>query len=101
MLLFAVLLSLFVGLGAAYYGLIVPNLAPRGTRLPAQAVGLSLFALSLFGALFALALATTGSLEPWWRNGGPGTSLGLVVGMCAYAVTTAYGRAATVDIAAR
>ena len=70
-------------------------LAPRGLSLPRQTFG-----LSLLGLLFVTALLATRSesLTLWWQTGGPLVLLGIVLGIRAYALTTAYGRAVATDL---
>jgi len=101
LLLHAVLLSLFVIIGAAYYELVLPYLAPHGLSLPRQALGLGLLALSLFGALSGATLlaARDGSLALWWQTGGPIMLVGTVLGVGVYALTTAYARAVAIAAA--
>ena len=67
LLVHAALLSLFIGIGVAYYEFILPYLAPRGLSLPQQALGLGLLAPGLFGALSDVTLLATrsGSLTLW------------------------------------
>lgn len=92
---YAVLLSLFVGIGAAYYELVIPYVAPHDVSLPRQALGLALLALGLFGTVFVstpLAVQNE-SLALWWRSGGPIVLVGIALGIGSYALTTVYGRA--------
>lgn len=101
LLLHAALLSLFIGIGVAYYELILPYLAPRGLSLPQQALGLGLLAPGLFGALSGVTLLAThgGSLTLWWQTGGPIMLIGTVLGLGLYALTTTYARAAAIGTA--
>ena len=92
LLVHAALLSLFIGIGVAYYEFILPYLAPRGLSLPQQALGLGLLAPGLFGALSDVTLLATrsGSLTLWWQTGGPIMLIGTVLGLGIYALTTTY-----------
>ncbi len=101
LLLYAALMSLFVGVGAVYYELVLPRLAPQGTSLPWQMFGLALLAFGLFGTSFAFALLVAGdtSFELWWRTGGPIVLLGVALGIGIYALTTAYGRILAISVA--
>jgi hypothetical protein len=101
LLVHAALLSLFIGIGVAYYEFILPYLAPRGLSLPQQALGLGLLAPGLFGALSGVTLLTTrsGSLTLWWQTGGPIMLIGTVLGLGIYALTTTYARAAAIETA--
>jgi membrane protein DedA with SNARE-associated domain len=92
---YAVLLVLFVGIGAAYYELVLPRLAPRGVSLPRQALGLTLLAFGLFGTGFFSAplVMRAESFGLWWQSGGPVVLLGIALGVGSYALTTVYGRA--------
>ncbi len=101
LLLHAALLSLFVGIGVAYYEFILPYLAPRGLSLPQQALGLGLLAPGLFGTLSGATLLATrgGSLALWWQTGGPIMLVGTILGVGVYALTTAYARAVAIAAA--
>lgn len=96
LLLYAALLSLFVGIGAIYYELILHYLAPpRVISMSRQALGLTLLALGLFGASFASVALTVRdeTLDQWWQTGGPIMLLGGALGTVVYALTAVYGRA--------
>jgi membrane protein DedA with SNARE-associated domain len=101
LLLYAALLSLFVGIGTAYHELVLPYVAPRGVSLPRQALGLTLLALGLFWIIFAFILLVVGgeSFGLWWQTGGPIVLLGAALGMGTYAVTVVYGRALAIAVA--
>ncbi len=107
LLLYAVLLSLLIGLPAVYYELILPYLAPassgaasHGAAPLRQVLGLSLLVLGFFGMVFLSSLLTEdpGSLRRWWETGGPIMLLGAAVGVVLYAATAVYGRALAVTI---
>jgi membrane protein DedA with SNARE-associated domain len=92
---YALLLSLFMGISAVYYELVLPYLAPRGVSLARQTVGLVLVAGGLFGTVFfstPLAMHDE-SFVLWWQSGGPIVLLGTTLGVISYALTTVYGRA--------
>jgi membrane protein DedA with SNARE-associated domain len=100
-LLYAALLSLFVGLGVAYYGIVLAYLAPHVVSLPRQALGLALLALGLLGAIFVPALLEVdiGSIGLWWQSGGPIVLVGIALGAGSYALTVVYGCALAVAVA--
>jgi membrane protein DedA with SNARE-associated domain len=100
MLVYSALLLLSVGIGAAYYELILPLLAPRGTTLTKQALGLAVLVIGLVSSFLTPALlATRGSpLDLWWRAGGPVLLLAIAAGILSYSLTTAYGRALAIAI---
>ncbi len=95
------LLSLFVGMRSAYHALVLPYLAPRGTSLPRQALGLALLTLGLFGVIFASTSLVVGgeTFDLWWRTGGPTVLLGAALGAVIYARTSVYGRALAISAA--
>lgn len=105
LLLYAVLLSLLIGMPAVYYGLAHPYLAPaspgaasRGASPLRQVLGLALLVLGFFGVVLLLSLLVedAGSLRSWWETGGPIMLLGAAVGVVLYASTAVYGRALAV-----
>jgi hypothetical protein len=103
LLLYAVLLSLLIGMPAVYYGLVQPYLAPRGAASRGaaplrQVLGLSLLVLGFFGMVFlsSLLVEDAGSLRGWWETGGPIMLLGAAAGVVLYASTAVYGRALAV-----
>jgi membrane protein DedA with SNARE-associated domain len=100
-LLYAALLSLFVGLGVAYYELVLAYLAPHVVSLPRQALGLTLLAVGLLGAVFVPALLAVDieSIGLWWQSGGPIVLVGIALGAGSYALTVVYGRALAVAVA--
>jgi membrane protein DedA with SNARE-associated domain len=94
LVLYAVLLSLLVGMSAVYYDLVLPYLAPRGIPPLRQVLGLALLLLGFFGAIFLISLLVEdpGSLALWWQTGGPVMLLGAALGIVLYASTAVYGR---------
>lgn len=94
-LIYSGLLLLCVGVGALYYELILPRLAPRGTSLPRQTLGLAVLGLGLVGSFVAPALHTgrPNLIARWWMDGGPLLLLAIGLGTFIYALTTVYGRA--------
>jgi hypothetical protein len=94
LILYAVLLSLLVGVAAVYYELVLPYFAPRGAPPSRQIVGLALLVLGFFVIvfLFSLLVEDAGSLDLWWRTGGPIMLLGAAVGVVVYASTAVYAR---------
>ncbi len=94
LVLYAVLLSLLIGLAAVYYELVLPYLAPRDIPPLRQVLGLAVLGLGFFGLifLFSLLVEDPGSLELWWRTGGPIMLLGAALGVTVYAATAVYGR---------
>jgi membrane protein DedA with SNARE-associated domain len=96
-LLYAALLSLFVGLGAAYYELILTHLAPHVASLHRQALGLTMLALGLLGAIFGPPLLVV-DVE-LWQTGGPIVLFGIALGAVSYALTVVYGRALAIAVA--
>jgi membrane protein DedA with SNARE-associated domain len=94
-LLYAVLLTLLVGLATAYYELVWPYLEPRGFSPSQQVLGLALLALGLLGGvfLFSLFVERDGSFDDiWWQAGGPLMLLGISLGVTVYAATSVFGR---------
>lgn len=101
MLVYSALLALCVGIGAAYYELVLPVIAPRGTPLTRQAIGLALMATVLVCSFLGPALAASrgGPLDRWWEAGGPKyLALALLTGIVCYALTTACARALAIAI---
>jgi membrane protein DedA with SNARE-associated domain len=100
LLIYAALMSLFAGVAAAYYELVLPRLAPQGASLPWQTLGLALLTLSLLVIAFTVALlvARDATFELWWRTGGPVVLLGVALGTGVYALTTAYSRALAISV---
>ena len=95
MLIYSSLLLLCIAVGAIYYELILPRLAPRGISLPRQVIGLALLGIGLVASLLVPALSTR-RITPvirWWDTGGPLLLLALALGIFCYALTTVYGRA--------
>src|SRR5262245_54673295 len=94
------LLTLCVAIGVAYYELILPYLAARGTSLFRQALGLTLLGIGLVGSFLgpALLAVRNSPLDRWWQAGGPLLMLTLGLGILLYALATAYGRALAIAI---
>lgn len=101
LLLYAVLLSLLVGMSAVYYELVLPYLAPRGATPLRQVLGLALLTIGFFGIVFLLSLLVEdpGSLAVWWQTGGPIMLLGAAFGVLVYASTAVYGRVLAIAVA--
>jgi hypothetical protein len=95
-LLYAVLLTLLVGLATTYYELVLPYLEKRRGFSPSQQVlGLALLALGLLGGVFLVSLFVErdGSFDDvWWQVGGPLMLLGISLGVTVYAATSVFGR---------
>lgn len=101
LLLYAVLLSLLVGLSAIYHELVLPYLAPRGVPPSRQVLGLALLTVGFFGIVFlsSLLVGDPGSLVLWWRAGGPTMLVGAIIGVVAYSSTAVYGRVLAIAVA--
>jgi hypothetical protein len=95
------LLLVLIGVGAAYYGLVLPTLEWRYVSLLRQTLGLTLFALGVFGTIFVSTFLVVGyaSFELWWQTGGLIVLLGDVLGVGAYALITVYGRVLAIALA--
>ena len=92
---YAILLSMFMGISAAYYELVLPYMVAHDVSLLRQTLGLAMIALGLLGTIFVstpLAVYDE-SLGLWWRSGGPVVLVGIALGVGSYASTTVYGRA--------
>src|SRR5215217_886055 len=101
-LLYAVLLTLLVGLAMAYYELMLPYLTPHGFPSSWQILGLALLALGLLGGIFLLSLFVdrdTSFDDMWWQTGGPMMLIGISLGVTAYATTAVYGRVLAITAA--
>jgi len=99
-LLYAILLTLLVGLATAYYELMPPCLRPHG--LSRQVLGLALLALGLLGGVFLIPLLAERDAsfhDVWWQNGGPMMLLGIALGVIVYAATAVYGRVLAIAMA--
>jgi len=101
LLVHAALLLVLIGVGAAYYGLVLPPLKCRQVSLLRQTLGLTLFALSVFGVIFVSTFVVVGyaSFELWWQTGGLIVLLGDVLGVGTYALITVYGRVLAIALA--
>ena len=87
------ILLLCVGLGVLYYTVIMPKLAPNGTTITRQTLGLAVLTCGLLGLILAPALLA-GSASPigrWWKSGGLWLALTLAWGILDYAITTVLG----------
>lgn len=94
-LLYAMLLTLLVGLAAAYYEITLPYPRLRGAGPSRQVFGLALLAFALLGGVFLISLFVQrdGSFDDaWWLAGGPTMLLGICLGVTVYASTAVYGR---------
>jgi hypothetical protein len=100
MLVYVVLLLLCIGVGVSYYEFILLRLAPRGTTLTRQAIGLALLGGSLVTGFFTLALlfGRVRPLERWWQAGGSLLLLAIALGVLCYTLTTVYGRALAIAV---
>lgn len=101
MLVYSALLLLCVGVGLAYYDLVLPIIAPRGATLVRQACGLGLMGVMLVCSFLVPALATSrgGPIDRWWAAGGPlYLALALLAGIVCYALTTACARALAIAV---
>ena len=101
--LYSTLLLLLVGMSAAYSGLVLPYLAPRGVSRLWQVLGLVLLVLGVFGLFLATATLVRHDDLPdlWWRTGGLTALLGVACGVPLYALTVVNSRALAVAVAHR
>lgn len=100
-LVYSAILVLCIGVGALYYEIVLPIIAPRGTTLVRQSLGLGLLGVLLLCSFLGPALAASrgGPIDRWWEAGGPTyLALALLVGMISYALTTACARALAIAI---
>jgi membrane protein DedA with SNARE-associated domain len=100
MLVYSALLLLCIAIGEIFYELILPVLAPRGTTLIKQALGLALLAVVLVCSFLtpALLASRNGPIDRWWEAGGPLLALALLAGILCYAFTTATARALAIAV---
>ena len=101
MLVYSALLLLCVVVGAMFYELVLPWLAPRGTTLMRQALGLTLLGVVLVCAFLAppIISARSGPIVRWWQTGSPPLmALALLCGIICYALTTTCARALAIAI---
>jgi membrane protein DedA with SNARE-associated domain len=100
MLVYSALLLLCVGVGVLYYDLVLPVIAPKGTPLARQALGLALLGVVLVSAFLTPALLWSRGrpLDRWWQAGGPLLVAALLAGILCYALTTACARALAIAI---
>lgn len=101
LLLYIGLLLLLVGTNAAYYGFVLPYLAPRGLSRLWQVLGLALLTLGLFGGIFASTafVRRDHAFDLWWQTGAPTVLTGIACGVVVYALTAVYGRALAIAVA--
>jgi membrane protein DedA with SNARE-associated domain len=101
MVVYSALLFLCVGVGAAFYEVVLPWAAPRGTTLVRQALGLTLMGVVLVCAFLAPAIIAShgGPIMRWWQSGSPPLlALALLLGIICYALTTTCARALAIAI---
>ena len=101
MLVYSALLVLCVGVGAAFYEVVLPWAAPRGTTLARQALGLTLMGVVLLCAFLAPAIIAShgGPIVRWWQSGSPPLlALALLSGIICYALTTTCARVLAIAI---
>lgn len=101
MLVYSTLLLLCVGVGVLFYDLILPWVAPRGTTLARQALGLTLMGVVLVCSFLTPAIATSrnGPIMRWWQSGSPPLlAVALLAGIICYALTTTCARALAIAI---
>jgi len=101
-LLYAILLTLLVGLATAYYELTLRYLRLHEFPLSRQALGLALLALGLLGGVFLISLFVERDAsfdDLWWQAGGPMMLIGISLGVTAYAATAVYGRVLAIAVA--
>lgn len=94
-LLYAILLTLLVGLTTTYHELALPYLSRQGYAPSRQVLGLALLALGLLGSVFLVSLFVERDSsfdDVWWQSGGPIMLIGLSIGVVVYATTAVYGR---------
>jgi len=99
-LVYLTLLLLCVGIGVAYFDLVLPYLAPNSTSLPRQVAGLAVLAGGLVACFLvpSVYLHVNGPLSRWWDGGGPLLLLTITLGIVSYSLTTVYGRALAIAI---
>jgi membrane protein DedA with SNARE-associated domain len=100
MLAYSALLMLCVGVGVAFYELILPIITPRGTSLTRQTFGLALLCVVLVLSFLgpALIASQNGPIDRWWAAGGPQLGLALLAGILCYSLTTACARVLAIAI---
>jgi len=79
---------------------VLPIIAPKGTSLPIQTLGLAMLGVALVSAFLTPALLWSRGrpLDRWWQAGGPMLLLALLIGIVLYALTTACARALAIAI---
>jgi membrane protein DedA with SNARE-associated domain len=101
MLVYSALLLLCIGVGVLYYEGILPIIAPRGTTLVLQTLGLALLGLVLVCSFLgsALAFSRGGPIDRWWETSGPAyLTPALMAGLVSFALTAACARALAIAI---
>jgi membrane protein DedA with SNARE-associated domain len=100
MLVYSLLLILCIAIGELFYEIILPVIAPRGTTLLKQALGLALLCVVLVCSFLtpALLASRNGPIDRWWEAGGPLLAVALLAGILGFAFTTATARALAIAI---
>lgn len=95
LLTYAMMLGLCILVGVAYYEWVLPRLAPRGTSLRLEFLGLALLASVIVMGYVAvlLLLRRNGIFGQLWSAGGPWLPLTVITGIVCYACSTVYARA--------
>jgi len=100
LLIYSVLMVLSIGIGGAYYDVVLPYLVKRPISLPRQVLGLTVLILGLLACIvlpLLIGRPSTPVLD-WWHEGGPLLLLAIASGVLCYAVTTVYGRALAIAV---
>lgn len=92
---YACVLGLCMLVGVAYYEWVLPRLAPRGTSLRLEFLGLTLLAsvIVMGYVTLLLLLGRNGIFGRLWSAGGPWLPLTVLTGLLCYASSTVYARA--------
>lgn len=101
LLIYSALLVLSIGIGGAYYDVVLPRLTRRPVSLPRQVLGLTLLILGLLASVVLPLLVGRPSTPvlDWWHEAGPLLLLlAITSGVLCYAVTTVYGRALAIAV---